>query len=45
MFGVMASNIHWHWTGNVYAAGFVAYLAALAATELVNWLAQAQSRA
>ena len=38
MFAVMASNIHWHWSRNVYVAAFAAYIVAGWATVLVNRL-------
>ena len=36
MFAVMASNIHWHWSRNVYVAAFATYIVAGWATVLVN---------
>jgi hypothetical protein len=35
IFAVIASNIHWNWVHNTYAAAFIGYLSALAATEFL----------
>ena len=36
MFAVMASNIHYHWSRNVYVAAFAAYILAAYATVAIN---------
>jgi hypothetical protein len=38
MFAVISSNIHWHWSRNMYVAAFAAYIAAGWATVAVNRL-------
>jgi uncharacterized protein (DUF2141 family) len=35
MFAVLASNIHWHWSRNVYVASFAAWIATAYATVTV----------
>jgi hypothetical protein len=38
IFAVVASNIHWQWTPNVYLPAYAGYLAALLATVGVDRL-------
>jgi hypothetical protein len=38
IFAVVSSNIHWHWTRNMYLASIAGWLAAYVATGLINKL-------
>jgi len=44
MFAVIASNIHWQWTPNTYAASMLGFIAALLTTvglsNLISWARQ-----
>ncbi|MGK7056891.1 hypothetical protein AB4853_10455 [Bradyrhizobium sp. 1050_B9_N1_2] len=44
VFGVVASNIHWHWTPNGYLASVIGAGLALIATLLVNDIAALRAR-